>query len=54
MLDEAAEPVVRSGRNLKNLKLTLAHQVNPHDLLGCEVVLVTERGLERMKEVFVR
>jgi large subunit ribosomal protein L4 len=54
VLDEAAEPVVRSCRNLKNLKLTLAHQVNPHDLLGCEAVLVTERGLERMKEVFVR
>jgi large subunit ribosomal protein L4 len=53
VLDEAAEPVVRSCRNLKNLKMTLAHQVNPHDLLGCEVVLVTQRGLDRMKEVFV-
>ena len=54
VLDEAAEPVVRSCRNLKNLRMTLAHQVNPHDLLGCEAVLVTQRGLERMKEVFVR
>jgi len=54
VLDEAAEPVVRSCRNLKNLKMTLAHQVNPHDLLQCETVLVTQRGLERMKEVFVR
>ena len=54
VLDEAAEPVVRSCRNLKNLRMTLAHQVNPHDLLDCETVLVTQRGLERMKEVFVR
>jgi large subunit ribosomal protein L4 len=54
VLDEAAEPVVRSCRNLKNLRMTLAHQVNPHDLLGCEVVLLTQKSLERMKEVFVR
>lgn len=54
VLDEAAEPVVRSCRNLRNLTMTLAHQVNPHDLLDCEAVLVTQAGLERMKEVFVR
>jgi large subunit ribosomal protein L4 len=54
VLDEAAEAVVRSCRNLRNLKMTLAHQVNAHDLLGCDVLLVTQRSLDRMKEVFVR
>ena len=54
VLDEASEPVVRSCRNLRNLKMTLAHQVNPHDLLACDVLLLTQRGLDRMKEVFVR
>jgi large subunit ribosomal protein L4 len=53
VLDEANENVVKSCRNLKNLRTTLAHQVNPYDLLNCDVVLVTEAGLERMKKVFV-
>ena len=53
ILDEANANVVKSCRNLKNLRTTLAHQVNPYDLLNCDVVLVTEAGLERMKKVFV-
>jgi large subunit ribosomal protein L4 len=53
VLDEAPEPVLRSCRNLRNLEVTLAHQVNPHALLGCEVLLVTQGGLARLKEVFV-
>lgn len=53
VLEEANENVVKSCRNLKGLRTTLAHQVNPYDLLNCDVVLVTEAGLERMKKVFV-
>jgi large subunit ribosomal protein L4 len=53
VLEDANENVVKSCRNLKNLRTTLAHQVNPYDLLNCDVVLVTEAGLERMKKVFV-
>jgi large subunit ribosomal protein L4 len=54
VLDKPTEAVVKSCRNLPNLRTTLAHQVNPYDLLHCEAVLVTQPGLERMKETFVR
>jgi large subunit ribosomal protein L4 len=54
VLDQANEAVVKSCRNIRNLRTTLAHQVNPYDLLHCEVVLVTQPSLERMKETFVR
>jgi large subunit ribosomal protein L4 len=53
VLDQPSEAVVKSCRNLPYLRTTLAHQVNPYDLLDCEMVLVTQAGLERMKEVFV-
>ena len=54
VLDQADVNVVKSCRNLPNLRTTLAHQVTPYELLNCDVVLVTETGLARMKEVFVR
>jgi len=54
VLDRADENVVKSCRNLPNLRTTLAHQVHPYDLLECDALLVTETGLARMKEVFVR
>jgi len=52
VLDRADENVVKSCRNLRNLRTTMAHQVNPYDLLDCEALLVTRAGLDRMKEVF--
>ncbi|MBI5709322.1 MAG: 50S ribosomal protein L4 [Candidatus Eisenbacteria bacterium] len=54
VLDQADANVVRSCRNLRNLRTTLAHQLNAYDLLDCEALLLTSAGLERMKEVFVR
>jgi large subunit ribosomal protein L4 len=54
VLEKADEAVVKSCRNLRNLRTTLAHQVNAYDLLHCEAVLVTQPGLERMKETFIR
>jgi large subunit ribosomal protein L4 len=54
VLDHADENVVKSCRNLPNLRTTLAHQVHPYELLECDALLVTETGLARMKEVFVR
>jgi large subunit ribosomal protein L4 len=54
VLDQANEQVVKSCRNLRNLRATLAHQVTPYDLLECDAVLLTESGLERMKEVFIK
>ena len=54
VLGEADANVVKSCRNLRNLRTTLAHQVNPYELLDCEQLLLTAGGLERVKEVFVR
>jgi large subunit ribosomal protein L4 len=54
VLGSADENVVRSCRNLPNLRMTLAHQVNPYELMDCETLLLTRDGLERMKEVFAR
>ncbi len=53
VLGQADENVVRSCRNLPNLRTTLAHQVNPYELLNCDMLLLTRDGLDRMKEVFV-
>ena len=54
VLDRADENVVKSCRNIANLTATLAHQLNPYQLLDCDVVLMTASGLERVKEVFAR
>jgi len=54
VLGQADENVVRSCRNLPNLRTTLAHQVNPYELMNCEMLLLTRDGLDRIKEVFAR
>lgn len=54
VISEADPNVVRSCRNLKNLQTTLAHQINPYELLQSEALLVTASGLERIKEIFTR
>jgi large subunit ribosomal protein L4 len=53
VLGQADGNVVKSCRNLPNLRTTLASQVNPYDLLACDMLLLTRDGLDRMKEVFV-
>ena len=54
VLDQADANVVRSCRNIAGLRTTLAHQLNPYDLVVSDALLVTSQGLERMKEVYVR
>src|SRR5262245_22544795 len=54
VLESADANVLRACRNIGNLHTTLAHQVNPHDLLQAEAVVLTSAGLDRMKEVFLR
>ena len=54
ILEEADPNVVKSCRNLKNLRTTLAHQINAYELMDCEAVLLTAAGLERVKEVFAK
>lgn len=46
------DAVWKSVRNIKNLNTTLAHQLNTYDLVNCDVVVLTQDGLERVKEVF--
>jgi len=53
VIDQADENVVKSCRNLRNLRTTLAHQLNAYELLRCEAVVITASSLERVKEVFV-
>ena len=54
VLGEADENIVKSCRNLRNLRTTLAHQINAYELLDCEQVLLTAGGLARVREVFVK
>jgi large subunit ribosomal protein L4 len=54
VLGEADENVIKSCRNLRNLRTTMAHQINAYELLDCEQVLLTAGALARVKEVFVR
>ncbi len=48
------ETVWKSVRNLRHVRTTIAHQLNPYDLLDCEQLLLTQDGLARVKEVFSR
>jgi large subunit ribosomal protein L4 len=41
-----------ASRNIKKFEVKRAEQVNPYDLLWHERVLVTEQGLEKIKETF--
>jgi large subunit ribosomal protein L4 len=54
VLDQADANVVKSCRNLRNLRTTLAHQLNPYDLVASEALVFTRAGLDRVREVFVR
>lgn len=46
------ESVYKASRNLARVRATLAHQITPYDLLGCDQLVLTQSALERMKEVF--
>ena len=54
VIGEADTNVVRSCRNLRKLHTTLAHQINPYELLYSEALLVTAPALAAMKEIFAR
>jgi len=48
------DTVWKSVRNLDGVHTTLAHQLNAYDLLDCEQLLLTQEGLDRVKEVFAK
>jgi len=45
---------LKSCRNIRNLRTSPAHQINPYELLWADALLITKSGLERVKEVFVK
>ena len=54
LLDEPKdEKLYRSCKNIKNLACKRARTVNPYDLLNCQYLLITQKGLEVMEEVFL-
>lgn len=48
------EAVWKSVRNIGRLETTLAHQLNAYDLLHAEALVMTQEGLEKVKEVFAK
>jgi large subunit ribosomal protein L4 len=53
VLEQADPNVLKSCRNIENLRTVLAHQLNPYELVHCEAVVMTAGGLNRLKEVFL-
>ena len=54
VLDSASEAVVKSCRNIRNLRTMQAHQLNAYELLNADALVMTSRSLERVQEVFAR
>ncbi len=52
VVGQQSDAVWKSVRNIRNLNTTLAHQLNTYDLVNCDAVVLTQDGLERVKEVF--
>jgi large subunit ribosomal protein L4 len=54
LLGQSDRNVLLSARNLPRVTTTLANQVTPYELLNSEFVLLTQEGLEKLKEVFLK
>lgn len=52
VMGELDANIVKSCRNLPNVRTTLAHQLNPYEVMDCETMLLTQDGLTRVKETF--
>lgn len=52
VLDQPDPNLIKSCRNIANLRTTMAHQLNPYELLEAESVMITSGGLTRVQEVF--
>ncbi|MBD2497165.1 50S ribosomal protein L4 [Nostoc sp. FACHB-280] len=52
ILSEIAETVYLSGRNVENLKIIAADQLNVYDLLHADKLVVTAPALEKIQEVY--
>jgi large subunit ribosomal protein L4 len=54
VLDQADPNLIKSCRNIHNLRTTMAHQLNAYELLECESIMLTAGGLARVQEVFAK
>ena len=52
VLDDVQPNVIKSCRNIKNLRTTMAHQLNAYDLMQSEAVIMTANSLTKVQEVF--
>ncbi|MBD2295961.1 50S ribosomal protein L4 [Anabaena sphaerica FACHB-251] len=52
ILAEMAENVILSARNIENLKVIAADQLNVYDLLHADKIVVTSAALEKIQEVY--
>jgi large subunit ribosomal protein L4 len=52
ILSEMAENIYLSGRNIENLKLLPADQLNVYDLLHADKVIVTPAAITKIEEVY--
>lgn len=53
VIEEGFGDISRIGRNVKNLKILRAIDLNVYDLLWCEKLVVTKSELPRIQEVWV-
>jgi len=52
ILDKKSKSLKFSSRNLKNLRLTLASNLNTYSLLAAEQIILTPSALLRMQEIY--
>jgi large subunit ribosomal protein L4 len=52
ILSELSENIYLSGRNVENLKLMPADQLNVYDLLHADKIIVTTSALDKIQEVY--
>jgi len=52
VLDKPSDEVYKSARNVKGVRITLAHMINPYELLWAKRIILTESALKVVEEVF--
>ena len=52
VMKDTDKMVLMSSRNIRNLKVGLARELNTYDLLHAEIVVMTESALGAVEEVF--
>jgi large subunit ribosomal protein L4 len=52
VLESYEENIFKSGRNISGLILRTAHAIHAYDILNSDYVILTEKALKKMKEVF--